>query len=137
MTEEQIQKARTAGSAEELLEMAKAEGIELTLEQAQESFTQLNPPQGELADEELSNVAGGGCGTAIGTHEYTVVTSCHRCGRYVTGYWENSDGEVMFSWGDNPGLRKTWYQCSSDGQCGRCRHLKFKGSTGVCDIPMD
>ena len=71
MTEELIQKAKTAKSAEELLEMAKAEGMELTPEQAAENFARLNPAQGELSDEELENVAGGGCG---GEPEYTLPT---------------------------------------------------------------
>ena len=57
---ELIEKAKTAKSAEELLEMAKAEHIELTAEQAAKAFAELNKT-GELSDEELDNVVGG-CG---------------------------------------------------------------------------
>lgn len=58
LTKELIEKAKTAKTAEELLEMAKSENIELTEEQAAKALTQLNK-NGELSDEELDNVAGG------------------------------------------------------------------------------
>ena len=57
---EMIEKAKTAKSAEELLEMAKAENIELSAEQAAKAFAELNKTD-ELSDEELDNVSGG-CG---------------------------------------------------------------------------
>ena len=60
-TNEIIEKVKTAKSAEELLEMAKAENIELTEAQAAKAFAELSK-NGELSDEELDNVAGGGCG---------------------------------------------------------------------------
>ena len=60
ISKELIEKAKTAKSAEELLEMAKTEKIELTAEEAAKAFAELNK-SGELSDEELDNVAGG-CG---------------------------------------------------------------------------
>ena len=60
-TEEQIKKAKTAKTPEELLKMAEENGIELTLEQAKGYYAMLNPTSGALSDEELENVAGGGC----------------------------------------------------------------------------
>lgn len=60
-TNEIIEKVKTAKSAEELLEMAKSENIELTEEEAAKVFEELNK-SGELSDEELDNAAGGGCG---------------------------------------------------------------------------
>ena len=57
---ELIEKAKTAKSPEELLEMAKVENIEMTAEEAESAFTKLHRT-GELSDEELDNVAGG-CG---------------------------------------------------------------------------
>ena len=59
-TDEILEKAKTAKSAEELLAMAKAENIELTEEEAAKAFAELNK-SGELSDEELDNVSGG-CG---------------------------------------------------------------------------
>ena len=60
ITKELLEKAKTAKSAEELLELAKAKNIELTEEQAAKAFAELNKT-GELSDEELDNVSGG-CG---------------------------------------------------------------------------
>ena len=56
---ELIAKARTAKSPEELLALAKENGIELTEETAKMYFDQLHPKTGELDDDELDNVAGG------------------------------------------------------------------------------
>ena len=61
MNNELIAKAKHAKSPEELLALAKENGVELTEESAQAYFNQLNPKMGELADDELDNVAGGGC----------------------------------------------------------------------------
>ena len=60
-TKELLEKAKAAESAEELLELAKAEGIEMSAEEAEKYFADLHQ-SGELSDEELDNVAGGGCG---------------------------------------------------------------------------
>ena len=58
ISKELIEKAKTAKTAEEMLEMAKAENIELTVEQAAKALAELNK-SGELSDEELDNVSGG------------------------------------------------------------------------------
>ena len=58
LTKELIEKAKTANTAEELLAMAKAENIDLSAEEAEKAFAELNKT-GELSDEELNNVAGG------------------------------------------------------------------------------
>ena len=58
VSKELLEKAKTAKKAEELIEMAKAENIELSEEQAAKAFAELNK-SGELSDEELDNVAGG------------------------------------------------------------------------------
>ena len=60
VSKELLKKAKTAKSAEELLEMAKAENIEISAEEAAKAFAELNKT-GELSDEELDNVSGG-CG---------------------------------------------------------------------------
>ena len=70
---EMIEKAKTARSAEELLEIAKANGVEMTADEAATYFAQLNPKCGKLDDDDLDNVSGG-CGTqytpkfAVGDH---------------------------------------------------------------------
>ena len=58
ISKELFEKAKQAKTAEELLELAKAENIELTEEQAKEYFATIHA-SGELSDEELDNVSGG------------------------------------------------------------------------------
>ena len=58
-TPELIAKARSAKSAEELFELAKANEMKITEEDAKLYFAQLNA-NGAVADDELDAVAGGG-----------------------------------------------------------------------------
>ena len=55
---ELMEKAKQANSPEELLALAKENDVEFTREQAEAYFEQMNK-SGELADDELDNVAGG------------------------------------------------------------------------------
>ena len=59
LTPELIKKAKAAKSAEELLTLAKANGVELTEDEAKTYFEQLNA-NGAVADDELDAVVGGG-----------------------------------------------------------------------------
>ena len=59
-TAEQLAKIKAAKTAEELIALAKAEGIEVTEEQIKAQFDAMHHA-GELADDELNNVSGG-CG---------------------------------------------------------------------------
>ena len=86
---EMIEKAKAAKSAEELLELAKANGVEMTADEAATYFAQLNPKSGELDDDDLDAVAGGGCGgsdndnPAVGVGDTVQITSgeaCPTCG---------------------------------------------------------
>jgi len=58
LTPELIRKAKAAKSAEELLELAKANDVELAEEEARIYFEQLNAV-GKVSDDELDSVAGG------------------------------------------------------------------------------
>ena len=58
-TPEQLAKAKAAKSVEELLSLAKENGIALTEENAKEYFSEFRK-EGEISDEELENAAGGG-----------------------------------------------------------------------------
>jgi predicted ribosomally synthesized peptide with nif11-like leader len=59
LTKEQIQKAMACKTAEELMALAKAEGIELTKEEAEAYLVELSDV--ELDSDALKNVAGGVC----------------------------------------------------------------------------
>ena len=61
ITPELIAKVKAAKSAEELLELAKENGVELTEEDAKTCFEQLHA-NAEISDDELEAVSGGyGC----------------------------------------------------------------------------
>ena len=61
LTPEMIEKAKAVKSAEELLALAKENGVEMTADESVNFFAQLNPKSGELDDDDLDNVAGGAC----------------------------------------------------------------------------
>ena len=58
MANEIMEKLKAAKSAEELLDIAKANGAALTAEQAKTAFDRLCG-SGELSDDDLDKVAGG------------------------------------------------------------------------------
>ena len=58
---ELLEKAKQAKSAEELLVLAEENGTKMTEERAKTYYAHLHPTSGELSDEELDSVAGGGC----------------------------------------------------------------------------
>lgn len=131
-TPELIEKAKQAKSAEELLALAKENGIELTENGAKAYFEQLNR-SGEISDEELDNVSGGGCHTKVNGTEYTVVTS--GCSCFTGQYQKNSVRNGSYIRNDNKALRDIWgAMLAEDHNGGNCIHLAFKSGTGYCDV---
>ena len=59
MNTEIITKAAKAKSAEELIEIAKENDLELSVKEAETLFEKLNQPSGELSDVELDSAVGG------------------------------------------------------------------------------
>ena len=85
-----FEKAKKASSTQELLSLAKENGIEVTEEEAAAYFAQMKK-NGELSDEELDNVAGGGChakdGRLVVTAGYTCEDfTCRICGSHRRDY---------------------------------------------------
>lgn len=74
-TAEMLKKAKEAESAQALLALAKETGIDMTPEEAEQSFAALNGSS-ELADVELNNVAGG-CGNSLDDPLYKVGEVVH------------------------------------------------------------
>lgn len=70
-----IEKAKVAKSAEELLVLAKGDGVAITAEEAKTYFAQLNPVKGELDDDDLDAVAGGAAGGCNNSDKRT----CPKC----------------------------------------------------------
>ena len=107
LTNEMIEKAKVAKSVEELLEIAKANGVEMTADEAATYFAQLNPQSGELDDDALDGVAGG-CGGSDDASNYPkdnasvrVINGqrCSNCGsttgRYCSGYYETAGAFII------------------------------------------
>ena len=109
-TTEMIEKVKAAKTAEELYEIAKANGVEMTEDEAKTYFEQIAPKSGELDDDDLDNVAGGACETTVdGTFKIgdmvriTSGKTCPKCGSNIgtikskkhTIYIECSCGEVI------------------------------------------
>ena len=134
-TPEQLAKAKTCKSVEVLLSYANEIGYPLTEEQAKKQFEAWNK-EGELADEELNNVAGGsqmsGCSVSTnGTlHEsylvtdypphYVIVSATDSC----AGWSDNDSLKLM---PPNPGLK-------GGGTCGTCVHFESSGGDTFCKI---
>lgn len=74
LTKEQITKAMSCETAEELMELAKADGFEITEEEAETYMAELE--DFELDDETLKQVAGGMSNIRAKSH-----------GRYLYGKW--------------------------------------------------
>ncbi len=84
---ELIEKAKQAKSPEELIALAKENGATLSAEEARACFNQINKT-GELNDDELDNVAGGGCSgyasVSIDGHYYKLVNDrTDSCGKFT------------------------------------------------------
>ena len=120
-TLEQLTKAKAAKNAEELLALAKENGMELTEEEAAKYFADLHK-EGELSDDELDNVSGGGCGEEPkAPEEYTV----------KAGWKPVCDGQYRAS---PDAINRT---SLLDNCCGRCAHFQWEGylsqlTVGVC-----
>ena len=121
-TPEQIEKARQANSPEELLALAKENGIELSEDKAKEYFERLNN-SGELSDEELDNVSGGGCYYKDGR---LVVTAFYLCKRY----------ECKFC-----GIKGYHFckarNCGAEPACMECKYKTNKGARMLCNHPLN
>ncbi len=89
LTEELYTKAKECKSAGEIMALARENDIELGEEQAKEVFAKLNPVNGEVADNELDNVAGGGCDLFDGG-------VCEVCGsdKVTTKWMQDENGRV-------------------------------------------
>ncbi len=124
---ELLEKARQANSPEELLALAKENGYPLDEEGAKAYFEQLHTV-GELSDDELDNVAGGGCYN----NDELVVTVGYSCSHYVCNHCGKSFTNPHF--GDT-------HCCSGLGQystnCKTCKYRVNRGIRMICTHPAN
>ena len=125
-----LEKAKEAKSAEDLIALANENGAVLTAEEAKTYFAQLNAKTGELSDDELDNVSGGGCYAADGRLVVTVGYWCENFGCKLCG----GDGTTVHGGGGSePGI----VICASCGNigvcCDNCRYCSYEGGAWLCN----
>ena len=125
-TPELIEKAKEAKTPDELMSLAKENGVELTEESAASYFDRLNPKAGELSDSELDNVSGGGC---LSDDPYD---TCMADGYCLSDYVCNRCGTrgIDFS----TGVLRCSGCFASDPRCRNCRNSIGSGSVLKCKV---
>lgn len=132
-TPEQLAQARAAETPEALAAFAAENGVTLTPEEAQAYFNQLHQATGEVSDEELDNVAGGGCMNG----GYMVVTALTQCAEPSNWHCKDCCGEGH----GNKENTKTYYYCDRLGTgirvdgplyCKDCLHCKYERGLWLC-----
>ena len=131
MTQELLQKAKSAENSEALLALAKENGMELTQEEAVAYFAELHKT-GELSDEELENVTGGGC-KKNGHPVVTIYHSCRewRCKKHqIDSYSQRSrPGGVTLYTTD---IQCKIGECECAPNCGHCYYCRYEGGLWLC-----
>ena len=127
---ELLEKAKQTKSAGELLALAKENGMEMNEEQANAYFAQLHPASGEMADDELENVAGGGCHTGDGR---LVITIDYDCDNWVCVCGNNSSEFEVF--GHNAANICT--SCRRNRCCLNCKYMSYERGLWLCNNPAN
>lgn len=127
---ELLEKAKQAKSAEELLTLAKENGMELTEEQATAYYAQLHPATGEVTDDELENVAGGGCHSGDGR---LVVTTIYNCENWVCTCGNNHSRVEVF--GHN--AMNICTSCRRSRGCQNCKYMSYERGLWLCNHPAN
>ena len=126
LTPEFIEKAKQTKSAEELLALAKENEIELSELEAKAYFEQMNK-SGELSDEELDNVAGGGCYNG----DRLVVSALNSCDEWVCKHcgkkYDRNQTHGCSAYKNNPTIFK--------GNCGDCKLCTYEKGLWLCNHP--
>ena len=123
---ELLEKAKAAKSAEELRAIAKENEVDLTEEDAAAYFSQLHK-SGELSDEELDAVAGGGChvkdGRLIVSEGYSCDGwACAACGKTNRGR-------------DGHGCRTRYSPINI--HCPSCKYRTYEQGLWLCNNPIN
>ena len=120
MNQKLLAKAMCAESIEDLMRIAKENDVELSEENAKAYFELLCPKNGELSDDELDNVAGGGC---------------HKDGRLVTtlfnscGYWRCKKKDTQCAAMPD----STCPRCTTGKHCETCCYCSYEKGLWLCN----
>ena len=128
MTEkEMIAKAKNAGSAEEIKALAAKEGWQMSDEEAAQNFDALqkylsNQHIGELGDDELDSVSGGGCGS------WPMVYRNTTCNEWVCKKGGSRAIDVISASGINGKCKK----CDAQTNCPNCKYCSKTQGRYLC-----
>ena len=129
---EMIMKGKEANTVEELKEMAIKENWNISDEEANAYFDELQkyktPNIGELSDDELDDVSGGGCHTKDGR---LVVTVLHSCGHFTC---KNCYNTAHLLRGAENGRCK---RCRTSAYCKNCAYCTYEGGKWLCGQPIN
>ena len=122
MNKELLEKAKRAKNAEELIALAKENGMEMTEESANAYLDLLHSKNGAHADDELDNVSGGAC------HKdgKKVVTVCDRCCHFKCKKCGNQRTIVG-------GWIEYCNNCGKTVCCNNCYYCSYTKGLWLCD----
>ena len=129
---EMISKGIKAQSVQELKEIAAEQDWDMTDEEATAYFDELQncaaQDSGELSDDELDDVSGGGCHTKDGR---LVVTVLHSCGHFTC---KNCYNTAHLLRGAENGRCK---RCRTSAYCKNCAYCIYEGGKWLCGQPIN
>lgn len=129
---EMIMKGKEANTVEELKEMAVKENWNISDEEANAYFDELQkyktPNIGELSDDELDDVSGGGCYKG----KRLVVTTMHSCMEWSCkcGNPSNMTPGELVNLGRCP-------KCRRGKTCGNCKYCSYEKGLWLCNNPKN
>ena len=136
-TAELVEKAKLAKSAAELITLAKENGTEITAEEAANYFAKLNKKSGDIDDEELENVAGGGCYNSDGRLIVTAFNNCEHWSCVHCGHSLQEHEELLADYYE--GGTTSAHLCPNGVRaqvltsCAGCGHCSASGGYVVCN----
>lgn len=131
-TKEIIGKGKTANTVEELKELAKQDEWDITDEEANAYFEEVQKYKtqstGELSDDELDDVSGGGCYKG----KRLVVTTMHSCMEWSCkcGNPSNMTPAELVNLGRCP-------KCRRGKTCGNCKYCSYEKGLWLCNNPKN
>lgn len=131
-TKEMIEKGKTANTVEELKELAKQDEWDMTDEEANAYFEEVQKYKtqstGELSDDELDDVSGGGCYKG----KRLVVTTMHSCMEWSCkcGNPSHMTPAELVNLGRCP-------KCRRGKTCGNCKYCSYEKGLWLCNNPKN
>lgn len=122
LNKELLAKAKNAKTPEELIALAKENGTEMTEESAEAYYNLLHPQNGEVSDDELDNVSGGGCRTKDGR---LVVSALNLCGEWRC----KDDGSMCY-------VNVMFVECNTchrQAYCCSCSYCTYEKGLWLCN----